>query len=193
MAARIFVGTTEGKSYPLELRATAKRLYADGWRRILPSAARDEALPFLRQGDELHSTQVAVDAVTSAPPDRYTAASLVSALAQLGTDGGAAAQALDALRAAEAISATDGNLALTENGVRLATYLVETFGSLTSPDDAAEFHAEIARIAAGEQSRLDTLRAFWLRFGTALRPTPMASSRIAGEHKPVVLRPAKEV
>ena len=193
MAARILVGTAEGKSYPLELRATAKLPYTDGWRRILPSATRDEALPFLRQGDELHSTQIAVDAVTSAPPDRYTAASLVSTLAQLGAYEGAAARALDALCGAEAIIATDGKLALTENGVRPATYLVETFGSLTSPDYAAELNAEIARVAMGEQSRLDALHTFWLRFGAALRRTPAPSSRTAGEHKPVVLRPAGEV
>ncbi len=193
MGARILVGTASGNAYPLELRATTRLLYADGWRRILPSTAEDEALPFLRQGDGLRPAQIAVDAMTSAPPDRYTAASLVSTLARLGTDEGRTAQALDALRASEAIIATDGKLALTESSIALAAYLAETFGSLTSPDYAAELNAEMDRIASSERERLDVLRAFWSQFGEALRPTPVPSSRTVGEHKPVVLRPAEEV
>lgn len=193
MAARILVGSTAGNSYPLELRATAKLLYADGWRRILPSTASDEVLPFLRQGDELHPAQIAVDTVTNEAPSGYTAVSLIRALTQLGTDEGAAAWALDALRAAEVIVAADSSLVLTESGIALAAYLTETFGDLTSPQYAAGLNAEIAHIAAGELSRLDVLHAFWSRFGAALRPTPAPSSRTVGEHKPVVLRPAEEV
>lgn len=193
MAARILVGSTAGNSYPLELRATAKLLYADGWRRILPSAASDEVLPFLRQGDELHPAQIAVDTVTNEAPSGYTAVSLIRALTQLGTDEGAAAWGLDALRAAEVIVAADSSLVLTESGIALAAYLTETFGDLTSPHYAAGLNAEIAQIAAGELSRLDVLHAFWSRFGAALRPTPAPSSRTVGEHRPVVLRPAEEV
>ncbi|MCK6580440.1 MAG: DNA topoisomerase [Anaerolineae bacterium] len=193
MAARILVGNAAGNSYPLELRATVKMLYFDGWHRLVPTIDEDEALPFLRQGDELHPAQIVVDAVNSAPPERYTAASLVSALAQLGTDEGAASQALDTLHAAEGIVAVDGNLALTERGTALAAYLASTFDELSSPQYAAELNAEIAHIAAGELSRLDVLHAFWSRFGAALRPTPAPSSRTVGEHKPVVLRPAEEV
>ena len=191
--ARILVGTASGNAYPLELRATATMLYADGWRRILPSAVKDAALPSLRQGDELHPAQITVDTVTGEPPDRYTAASLIRALARFGTEQGAAVRALAALCAAEIMVAKDGNLTLTESGVTLAAYLTETFGSLTSPDYAAELNAEMDRIASGERERLDVLRAFWSRFGAALRPTSASPSHPAGEHKPVVLRPAEEV
>lgn len=192
MAARIFVGTAAGSAYPLELRATAKLLYTDGWRRILPSTVKDEVLPFLRQGDELHPTQIAVDAVTNEAPSGYTAASLIRALAQLGTDESVATRALAALCAAEVMVAAEDKLALTESGITLAAYLTSTFNELTSPDYAAELNTEIERIAAGERSRLDVLHAFWSRFGAALRPTFAPSSRIVGEHKPVVLRLAEE-
>ncbi|KXK49427.1 MAG: DNA topoisomerase I [Chloroflexi bacterium OLB13] len=192
MAARILVGSAAGSSYPLELRATTKLLYADGWRRILPSPAKDEVLPFLRQGDELHPAQIAVDAVASEAPDRYTAASLLGALARLGADEGAAARALAALCAAEVIVAVEGKLTLTESGVTLAAYLASTFDELTSPKYAAELNADLDRIAVGERLRLDVLHAFWSRFGAALHPTPVSPSRTVGEHKPVVLRLAEE-
>ncbi|GIK27921.1 MAG: DNA topoisomerase 1 [Chloroflexota bacterium] len=193
MAARILVGSTAGNSYPLELRATAKLLYADGWRRILPSTVKDEVLPFLRQGDELHPAQIAVDVVSSDATSGYTAASLIRALAQLGTDEDTVVRAFDTLCAAEAVVVADGKLALTESGVVLAAYLTSTFNELTSPNYAAELITEINRIAAGERSRIDVLHAFWSRFGAALRPTSSPSPLTVGEHKPVVLRPAEEV
>lgn len=193
MAARIFVGSAAGSSYPLELRATAKLLYADGWRRILPSTAKDEVLPLLRQGDELHPTQIAIHIETDDAPNRYRAASLLSTLAQFGTNEGTAIRALTTLCAAEAVVAVEGKLALTESGITLAAYLASTFDELTSPDYAAELNAELDRIASGERERLDLLHAFWSRFGAALRPTSAPSPRTVGEHKPVVLRPAEEV
>lgn len=193
MGARILVGTASGSAYPLELRATATMLYADGWRRILPSALKDTALPSLSRGDELHPAQITVDTVTGGPPERYTAASLVRALARFDTEPGAAVQALAALCTAEIMVAKDGNLTLTETGVTLAAYLTETFGNLTSPDYAAELNTELDRIASGERERLDVLRAFWSRFGAALRPISASPSHPAAEHKPVVLRPAEEV
>lgn len=192
MGARILVGTASGNAYPLELRATATMLYADGWRRILPSAVKDAALPSLRQGDELHPAQISPDTVTGEPPDRYTAASLIRALARFGTDEGATVRALAALCAAEVMVAKDGNLTLTESGVTLAAYLTEMFGNLTSPDYAAELNTEMDQIASGEREQLGVLRAFWSRFGAALHPISASLSHPAGEHKPVVLRPAEE-
>lgn len=193
LGARILVGTAEGKTYPLELRATAKLLYADGWRRILPTTARDEALPILRQGDELQPTQIAFDAVTSEPPARFTEGMLVNGLVNFGLSVSSAVWAVGGLQTAGCVTADDGFLVLTEHGRALAAYLKASFDDLTSPICAADLHADITRIASGEESRLDVLRAFWTRFETALCPTPAPSSHTVGEHKPVVLRPAEEV
>lgn len=193
MAARILVSSTAGSAYPLELRATAKLLYTDGWQRILPATAQDEVLPFLHQGDELHPTQIAVDTVTGEAPKRYTEASLLKDLSRLGTDESTTARALAALYTAEVMVATEGKLALTESGIALAAYLASTFDELTSPKYAVELNADLDRIAVGERLRLDVLHAFWSRFGAALRPTPVSPSRTVGEHKPVVLRPVEEV
>lgn len=193
LGARILVGTAEGKTYPLELRATAKLLYADGWCRILPTTSKDEALPILRQGDELYPTQIAFDAVTSEPPARFTEGMLVSGLVNLGLSVSSAVWAVGGLQTAGCAVANNGFLVLSEHGSTLAAYLKASFDDLTSPTCAADLHADITRIAAGEKSRLDLLRAFWTRFETALRPAPAPTSHTVGEHKPVVLHPAEEV
>ncbi len=50
MGARILVGASKDKPYPLELRATAALLYFDGWKRVLPSDRQDAVLPILPEG-----------------------------------------------------------------------------------------------------------------------------------------------
>jgi DNA topoisomerase IA len=73
----------------------------------------------------------------------------------------------------------------------LADYLAGAYDTLLSPTVATELAADMDRIASGEQERRPVLRSFWARFGSTLRP--IAASHAAGEHKPIVLRPAEEV
>ena len=191
MAARILVGASKEKPYPLELRATAKLLYFDGWHRVVPTSAKDEVLPFLPEGTTLQPMAITVEAVTTEPPAHFTEGTLASALATIGMSAPSAARAVEQLQAAGYITAEEDRLTLSESGRVVADYLAASFADLTSSQSAAELNADIDRIAAGERERLDVLRAFWSRFGGTLRPAPAV--RVAAEHKPIVLRPAEEV
>jgi len=190
-ATRILVGASQGKPYPLELRTTAKRLYFDGWRRVLPNAADDQTLPLLKEGETLAIQQIVTEMMTSEALSRYTLAALVGVLVESGLDVPSAVQVVETLHAAQHVTDESGTLALTESGNMLAAYLAEAFGELTSPSCAAELAADLERIALGERERLDVLRAFWSRFAQALRPIPVP--RAIAEHKPIVLRPVEEV
>lgn len=191
MAARLLVGASQEKPYPLELRATAKLIYFDGWHRVVPTTAKDEVLPFLLEGTPLHPVAITVEAITHEPPARFTEGALASALATIGMAAPSAARAVEQLQAAGYITAEEDRLTLSESGRVLADYLASSFADLTAPPYAAELNADIERIAAGERERLDVLRTFWSRFGGMLRPAPVV--RAAVEHKPIVLRPAEEV
>jgi DNA topoisomerase-1 len=190
IGVRILVGASLGKPYPLELRTTAALPYFDSWRRVLPPVAEAERLPPLNNGDELDLEEILAETVGSEPPPRYTSASLMDALVNSGLTVQEASTAIEGVVTAEYVSGNDA-LTLTKNGRVLAGYLAAAFGDLTSPVYAAELKADIDRIAAGEQERLEVLHSFWARFGGTLRPTPAV--RIAAEHKPIVLRPAEEV
>ena len=72
MAARLLVGASKEKPYPLELRATAKLLYFDGWHRVVPTSAQDEVLPFLPEGTTLQPVAITVEAITHEPPAHFT-------------------------------------------------------------------------------------------------------------------------
>ncbi|MDX2159880.1 MAG: DNA topoisomerase [bacterium] len=192
--ARILVGATMGKPYPLELRGTAARLYFDGWRRVLPIPnAVAPTLPSLVEGGTLQAGEIVVESITSEPLPSFTRAALVNALVDTGLSLEHAVTAVEGLLTAQYVSG-DERLTLTENGRVLAQYLSDEFDELTSPACAAQLQADIAHIASGEGERLDVLRAFWLRFGEALRPVSAPPENIApAAHKPIVLRPVEEV
>jgi len=189
-AARILVGASQGKPYPLELRAMAVLPYFDGWRRVLPTPANDETLPLLKEGETLAIQQIVIDTVTGEPPLSFTRTALAGALVDIGLTVQDASGAVEGLVTAAYVSGDD-TLTLTENGRAVAQYLTESFDDLTSPGCAAGLAADLERIASGERERLDVLHTFWSRFAEALRPIPVP--RAIAEHKPIVLRPAEEV
>ncbi|MBK9750130.1 MAG: hypothetical protein IPO91_25605 [Chloroflexi bacterium] len=190
MGARILVGATKDKPYPLELRATAALLYFDGWQRVLPSDRPDAVLPILPEGSALQPTSITVEAVTTEPPTPFSEGELIGTLVGCGVSISAAVAALAGLRGAGYVDG-EGSLSLTETGRTVTAYLAEHFGELTAPAFAREWAADVQRIASGERQRADVLRAFWQRFGGTLLPAPAV--RAAAEHKPIVLRPAEEV
>jgi DNA topoisomerase-1 len=192
MSARVLVGATKGKPYPLELRATAKMLYFDGWHRLVPTLDEDEVLPFLPEGTALRPKAITMEAVSNKRPAYFTEGLLVRALMSLGISAPAAAHVIEQLQTASYATVEGDRLMLTEAGRTAANDLTASFDDLTSPNYAAEIYAEIAGIAAGERSRLDVLDTFWSRFGATLRPAVPSSPRIVGEHKPVVLHLVEE-
>jgi DNA topoisomerase-1 len=193
--ARILVGATVGKPYPLELRATAVRLYFDGWRRVLPMPDADApTLPTFVEGGALEAAEVVIETVTSEPLPRLTRAGLVGALIETGLSVESAVTGVEGLLAAEYLSG-DESLTLTERGHMVSTYLAEVFDELTSPTYAAQLHAGLVQIASGERERLEVLRAFWSRFAEVLKPasSEVEASTSVAAHKPIVLRPIEEV
>ncbi len=171
--AHIRVGATAGKPYPLVLHA---------------------AHTTLTESDVLRIVEVVSETVASEPPRSFTRAVLIGALLETGLSVEQAVMAVEGLVTAEYLSG-DASLILTERGHMMSAYLADTFDDLTSPANAAQLHADIARIASGERERLEVLRAFWSRFGEVLKPasTKVEASTPAAAHKPIVLRPVEEV
>lgn len=191
LGATLLVGRAPGQPYPLELRTLAALRYFDGWQRVLPTAFNDSVLPILAHGQPLQPEQVSVERLSSAPPMPYDAVELVQTLIACGLPVRAAVDAVDQLRTGGYVEG-EPLFNLTDVGRTVATYLGENFGEFITPAFACEWAAELERIASGERQRVDGLRVVWQRLGATLHPTPIGRA-VALEHKPVVLRPAKEV
>jgi DNA topoisomerase-1 len=192
MAARLLVGASQEKPYPLELRATAVLVYFDGWKRVLPSDRQDVVLPILPEGAVLPPASITVETVTSDAPVPFSQAELVGALADSGVSVSAAVAALTELRGAGYVEG-ETSVGLTETGRTVASYLAAHFSELTAPSFAREWSAEAERIASGERQRAEVLRAFWSRFGDTLLPSAPPESSAPAAHKPIVLLPVEEV
>jgi DNA topoisomerase IA len=166
--AHIRVGATAGKPYPIVLHA---------------------AHTTLTESDVLRIAEVVVETVTHEPPRPFTRAALIGALVDAGLSVEGAGTTLEGLLAADYLSG-DERLTLTAGGRAVSAYLTEAFDELTSPAYAAQLRADITRIASGECTRLEGLRAFWSRFGAVLQPASRTGQ--ASAPKPIVLRPAEE-
>ena len=115
MAARIS-GSSKEKPYPLELRATAKLLYFDGWHHVVPTSAKDEVLPFLPEGTPLQPVAITFEAMPNEPHARFTEGTLVRGLATIGISATSAALTVEQLQSAGYVRADSDLLMLTESG-----------------------------------------------------------------------------
>jgi DNA topoisomerase-1 len=183
--------SASGKPYPIQLRAEGRMRLFDGWQQVFGGETADAPLPALTEGMTLQAALVQIDAVTSAPPVPYRPHTLVRSLSRIGMPISAAAQAVESLSAAGYLMDQDGGIGLTTQGRDLVESLDSSFDELTSIEYRTQLSADLERIAAGTLSRDAMLREFWTRFGGTLPLTETGS--IVGAHKPVLLRPAKEI
>jgi DNA topoisomerase-1 len=170
-AARIRVGPARDKKYPIELRATSRTTLFDGWTRVLKDRGQETAdawLTHLKEGAALHLERVDMRQVTRPAAQPYTESTLAHALADAGVSLTEAVAAIGHLHSTGLLASVDGSQTLTDAGQSLAQRLVEHFDDLTGMTCAEELAADIERVAAGETSRADVLRAFWSRYGERL-------------------------
>lgn len=178
-AARIRVGPSLDRMYPVELRATSKQLHFAGWMRVLEDRATDAAdewLHHLKKDATLELARVDTQQVTLPGPQRYTESSLALALAGAGVPLTEAVAAIAQLQSSGLLTSVDGLQTLTDAGRAHTGFLVDHFDDLTGTTFAGEMAAEVERIAAGQTFRAEVLSAFWSRFGGDLKRHPRGST-----------------
>ncbi len=82
----------------------------------------------------------------------------------------------------------------TENGIALCDFLTAHFADVLAYDYTARLEDQLDRVAAGNASRLDVLRAFWDGFNPQLgRAAEFALAQVKARHtpKPLLLHPAE--
>jgi DNA topoisomerase-1 len=104
-------------------------------------------------------------------PPPYTESTLIAAMARHGIGRPATyATTLRLLVDKGYLTREAEVLVLTAHGAALCKFLVTHFPELFTPDYTAELERQLDRIADGELTRLDVLRAFWQTFTRAYRP-----------------------
>ncbi|MDO5052167.1 MAG: type I DNA topoisomerase [Pseudoclavibacter sp.] len=122
-------------------------------------------LPPLTAGDALRTERAEAKGHETSPPPRYTEASLVKALDELGIGRPSTYASIIATIMDRGYVATRGSaLVPSWTAFSVVRLLEEHFGDLVQYDFTAQMEADLDRIAAGEQDRTDWLRGFY--FGT---------------------------
>ncbi|WP_369370746.1 type I DNA topoisomerase [Promicromonospora sp. Populi] len=130
------------------------------------AAAKEARLPTMSEGDALVGTDLAADGHSTAPPARYTEASLVKALEERGIGR-------PSTYAATISTIQDRGYVITRGQALVPTWLAfavirlleEHFDRLVDYDFTATMEADLDQIAAGSRDRVAWLREFY--FGEA--------------------------
>jgi DNA topoisomerase-1 len=93
------------------------------------------------------------------------------------------------------VKVSQKRLVPTENGIVLCNFLTGNFADVLAYDYTARLENQLDRIAAGDTTRLEVLRAFWEGFNPQLgKATEYALAQVKARHtpKPLMLRPVEE-
>ena len=164
------IGDAEGR---VVLRATGQTLAFDGFLRLYqegrddPSGEEDEGgrLPPLAVGDALVTEKVEADQHFTEPPPRYTEASLVKKLEELGIGRPSTyASIISVLQERNYVRLENKRFVPEPRGRLVNAFLVNFFDRYVQPEFTAELENQLDAVAAGEIDWRQVLRRFWEPF-----------------------------
>jgi DNA topoisomerase-1 len=162
----------------VHLRATGSVQRFDGFLKIYQEGHDDEgdendkALPPLAEGDDLSLEKVRPEQHFTEPPPRYTEASLVKKMEELGIGRPSTyASVLSVLRDRSYVH-MDRNRFIPDDKGRLVTAFLESFFTrYVEYDFTARLEEQLDEISAGDANWKEVLRAFWKDFSAAVDET----------------------
>ncbi|RLP74133.1 type I DNA topoisomerase [Mycetocola tolaasinivorans] len=130
------------------------------------AAAKEAKLPQLAEGQRVNLEDVEAKGHETTPPPRFTEASLVKTLEELGIGRPSTyAQTIATIMDRGYVSQRGQALIPTWIAFSVIRLLEEHFGSLVEYDFTASMESDLDRIAAGEQDRTDWLKSFYFGGG----------------------------
>lgn len=154
-----------------EWRAKGERLLFPGWLAALPRSAEetDAELPPLRVGQQLRVRQLTKEQKFTQPPARYTEASLVRELEELGIGRPSTyASIISTLQDRDYVHLDDRHFAPTELGCVVCDQLRTHFTRLMDVNFTAKMESDLDNVAEGKENWIQLLRAFTGDFNPTL-------------------------
>ena len=179
-AARIERTTVEIASADAQvgLRATGSVMLFDGFLRVYDQGLDDEEgedsarLPQIAQGEAAHKREVVPEQHFTQPPPRYTEATLVKRMEELGIGRPSTYASIVTTIQDRDYVRKDRNRLIPEDKGRLVTaFLTRYFPRYVSYDFTADMEGELDDISSGSREYREVLRRFWRDFTAALADT----------------------
>jgi len=170
------IGSRDGE---VELRATGQVVLFDGFLAVYEEG-RDDAvvddddkrLPQISEGEKAEKRGVTPDQHFTQPPPRYTEATLVKRMEELGIGRPSTYASIVTTIQDRGYVRKDRNRLIPEDKGRLVTAFLENyFRRYVEYDFTAELEEELDDISAGDRNWKDVLTRFWRDFSAAIGET----------------------
>ncbi len=175
------LATVKGRR--LDLRATGQVITFDGFLRLYQEGRDDHApepgeeddssrLPPLGKGDRLAKQAVAADQHSTEPPPRYTEATIIKRMEELGIGRPSTYDAtVQTLKAREYVKLEKKRLVPEDKGRLVIAFLESFFTRYVGYDFTAELEQKLDLISNHEVDWKEVLRDFWRDFSQAVAGT----------------------
>ncbi|PRY95612.1 DNA topoisomerase I [Hasllibacter halocynthiae] len=163
----------------VELRATGQRIAFDGFITVYtegrdePSEDEDgKILPQIMQGEAAKKLSVDPAQHFTQPPPRYTEATLVKRMEELGIGRPSTyASIVTTIQDRGYVVKEKGRLIPEDKGRLVTAFLSNYFSRYVGYDFTAELEGELDDVSAGERDWKDVLGRFWVDFSAAIEET----------------------
>ncbi|OSQ51659.1 type I DNA topoisomerase [Marivita geojedonensis] len=170
------VGSADGQ---VVLRATGQVVLFDGFLRVYEEG-RDDAvvddddkrLPQIMQGEKAEKRSITPDQHFTQPPPRYTEATLVKKMEELGIGRPSTyASIITTIQDREYVRKEQNRLIPEDKGRIVTIFLLNFFKRYVEYDFTAALEDELDHVSAGEADYKDLLSRFWRDFSAAIAET----------------------
>jgi len=169
------IGSADGQ---VGLRATGQVVLFDGFLRVYEEGRDDvtdeddKRLPQIMQGEKADKRDVTPEQHFTQPPPRYTEATLVKKMEELGIGRPSTYASIVTTIQDRGYVRKDKNRLIPEDKGRLVTaFLINYFRKYVGYDFTAELENELDQVSAGEADYKEVLSRFWRDFSAAIAET----------------------
>ncbi|RLE41360.1 type I DNA topoisomerase [Candidatus Woesearchaeota archaeon] len=149
----------------LEFISTGTKVLFDGFLRIYPEKIKEEALPYLEEGELLRAVKIEIEETTTKPPPRFNDASLVKLLEEKGIGRPSTyAPTISTLLARNYIRREKTGFIPTELGRLVIELLVKFFPQILDENFTAKMEEQLDYVEKGEKAWQKILEEFYPSF-----------------------------
>jgi DNA topoisomerase-1 len=169
------VGSADGQ---VELRATGQVVLFDGFLKVYDQGRDDDEdedgarLPQIMQGETADKRSIAPEQHFTQPPPRYTEATLVKRMEELGIGRPSTyASVVTTIQDRDYVRKDKNRLIPEDKGRLVTAFLTNFFRRYVEYDFTADLENELDEISAGERDYKEVLARFWRDFTAAIAET----------------------
>ena len=169
------IGSKDGQ---VELRATGQVVLFDGFLKVYEEGRDDDAsederrLPQIMQGEKADKRTVTPEQHFTQPPPRYTEATLVKRMEELGIGRPSTyASVITTIQDREYVRKDKNRLFPEDKGRIVTVFLMNFFRKYVEYDFTADLENQLDEVSAGDLDYKDVLARFWRDFSAAIAET----------------------